>query len=212
MDELRTLEVAWPETPEFRLDFAPRRRARWPLAVAVALAALAAAFAVPQSRGAILRFLDLGGVTIELVGRLPAAQERPLGADLGPVVTPAVAAAQLGRPLLLPDLHPLPPLHLAEARVVSLVFTYRGEPVLLSEFAFGGGQVILKKVAGAATRIEPVPHGLWLEGGAHVFLFPGAPPRLTGNVLLVERGEITLRIEGKDLKKSDALRLAAGIR
>src|SRR5919201_3159276 len=118
MDELRTLEIAWPETPAFRLDFPPRRRARWPLAVAVALAAVAAAFAVPQSRGAILRFLHLGAVTIERVGRLPAAEERPLGAGLGPVVTPAVASAQLGRPLLIPDLHPLPPLHLAEARIV----------------------------------------------------------------------------------------------
>jgi hypothetical protein len=71
---------------------------------------------------------------------------------------------------------------------------------------------ILKKVAAEATRIEPVSNGLWLSGAAHVFLFPGAPPRLAGNVLLVQRGGLTLRIEGKRLGKEDALRLAAELR
>jgi hypothetical protein len=209
--ELRSLEIAWPETPAFRLDFEPRRRARWPFAVAVALAAVAAAFAVPQSRGAIIRFLHLGGVTIERVDRLPAAEERPLGAYLGPVVDSAVAARELGRRPLLPALDPAPPLHLANARIVSLLFIYRGEPVLVSELPFTDAG-ILKKVAAQATRIEPVPKGLWLSGDAHVFLFPGAPPRLAGNVLLVQRGGLTLRIEGRRLAKGDALRLAAELR
>jgi hypothetical protein len=210
--DLKSLEIAWPETPEFRLEFEPRRRARWPLAVAVMIVlAAAAAFAVPQSRGAILRFLHLGGVTIERVDRLPAAEERPLGAFLGAVVDAATAADELGRRPLLPDLDPLPPLHLASARVVSLVFDYRGEPVLVSELPFTDVG-ILKKVAASATRIEPVPNGLWLSGGAHVFLFPGAPPRLAGNVLLVQRRGLTLRIEGKRLGKIDALRLARELR
>jgi hypothetical protein len=130
--DLRSLEIAWPETPEFRVRF-ERRRRRWPVAVAVAAAALAAAFAVPQSRGAILRLLHLGAVTIERVDRLPAAEERPLGAYLGPVVDPTAAADELGRRPLVPDLDPPPPLHLANGRIVSLLFTYRGEPVLVSE-------------------------------------------------------------------------------
>jgi hypothetical protein len=210
--DLRSLDIAWPETPAFRLDFEPRRRVRrWPLVLAVASAAIAAAFAVPQSRGAILRFLDLGGVTIEHVDRLPAAEERPLGADLGPVVSPGVAAGELGHPLLLPDLEPLPPLHLASALVVSFVLSYRGEPVLVSELGYGDVG-ILKKVAATATLIEPVPDGLWLSGGAHVLIFPGAPPRLAGNVLLVRRGGLTLRIEGARLAKADALRLARELR
>lgn len=209
--DLRSLEIAWPETPAFRLVFEQRRRARWPLAVAAALAAVAAAFGVPQSRGAILRFLHLGAVTIERVDRLPAAEERPLGAYLGPVVDSAAAAAELGRRPLLPGLDPAPPLHLANERIVSLLFVYRGEPVLVSELPFTDVG-ILKKVAAEATRIEPVPNGLWLSGGAHVFLFPGAPPRLAGNVLLVQRGGLTLRIEGQRLGKEDALRLAAELR
>lgn len=209
--DLRSLEIAWPETPAFRLDFEPRRARRWPLAVAIALAAVAATFAVPQSRGAILRVLDLGGVTIERADRLPTAEERPLGADLGPVVSPTTAARELGRPLLLPDLQPLPPLHLASIRVVSFLVTYRGAPVLVSELPYGDVG-ILKKVAATATRIEPVPNGLWLTGSAHVFIFPGAPPRLAGNVLLLQRAGLTLRIEGKRLAKADALRLAAELR
>jgi len=209
--DLRALEIAWPETPAFRLAFEPRRRARWPLAAAVALAAVAAAFAVPQSRSAILRVLHLGGVTIERVDRLPAAEERPLGAYLGPVVDSAAAADELGRRPLLPDIDPSPPLHLANARIVSLLFVYRGEPVLVSELPFTDVG-IMKKFAAEATRIEPVPNGLWLSGGAHVFLFPGAPPRLAGNVLLVQRGGLTLRIEGKRLARRDALRLAAELR
>src|SRR5512136_1470710 len=93
--ELRALAVAWPETPELRVDLGMRERSRRPLLVAVAVALV---FAVPQSRGAILRFLHLGGVTVEVVDTLPSAQERPLAAGLGPVVTAAEAQRFLGAP------------------------------------------------------------------------------------------------------------------
>ena len=111
--ELRGLAVAWPETPELRLELAARVRSRRPLllavAVALVVAALAAAVAVPQSRGAILRFLHLGGVTVEVVDTLPSAQERPLAAGLGPVVTTAEARRRLGAaPLLAPGVAPRP--------------------------------------------------------------------------------------------------------
>ena len=131
--ELRGLAVAWPETPELvhglGLDLGARVRSRRPLLVAVAVAlvvaALAAAFAVPQSRGAILRFLHLGGVTVEIVDTLPSAQERPLAAGLGPVVTAADARRYLGATPLVPPLDPSPPLHYADG-VVSAVFADRG--------------------------------------------------------------------------------------
>ena len=62
--ELRALDVEWPPTPHLRLAFEPlvRRRSRRPLVavVALALVAIVAALAVPQSRGAILRFLQIG--------------------------------------------------------------------------------------------------------------------------------------------------------
>src|SRR5689334_13620113 len=96
--ELRTLaaEIEWPRTPALRPELAPRprlmrHRRSVALAIAVVAVALAAAFAVPQSRGAILRFFGLGAVRVEFVDRLPAAQERPLAASLGPTVSMAVA-------------------------------------------------------------------------------------------------------------------------
>src|SRR5262245_17982456 len=89
-------EIDWPPTPELVLDFEsaaalsrPRGRRRR-IAVVVALAAAlpgAPAFAVPGSRSAILRFFPLGGVTVERVSTLPAAEEWSLAADLGTPVT-----------------------------------------------------------------------------------------------------------------------------
>src|SRR6266849_7470884 len=95
--------VEWPATPELRLSLepVPRRRSRRAVFAAVAFAALltvGVAFAVPQSRAAILRFFHLGAVTIQSVDRLPAAQERPLTAGLGPVIGRAEAKQ------LIPDL------------------------------------------------------------------------------------------------------------
>lgn len=194
--DLRSLEIAWPETPVFELR--PRRR-RWPLVVAIALAA---AFAVPQSRAAILDFFDFGGVTIERVDTLPAAQERPLAADLGPVITHAQARGYAFPPV---------PVTLHESHgVVSMLFTYAGEPVLLSEFPndYPG---ILKKIVGPATSIERTSRGLWIEGG-HVYLFPEAPPRLAGHVLLWQQGGLTIRLESRGLTKGESLTLSLRIR
>src|SRR5438874_3712246 len=140
--QLLAAEVDWPPTPELAsrvVAGAPvRRRVSWPggawrgrlaPAIALLLVALAAAFAVPQSRGAILRFLHLGGVTIERVDRLPPAQERPLGADIGRVVSPQEAERALGGTLLLPPLDSTPELHLQNGGFVSILFVDRGEPV-----------------------------------------------------------------------------------
>ena len=89
---LRTLQVEWPATPDVasRLELAPRRSRRWIAVAAVAVAlAIGAAFAVPQSRSAILRFFHLGGVSVERVETLPPAEQRPLAAALGQVVDDA---------------------------------------------------------------------------------------------------------------------------
>jgi hypothetical protein len=234
--ELRALaaEIEWPATPITVLPLTPvvatprhaswLRHASWPrhaswrrhaiLALAAATLAVAAAFAVPQSRGAILRFLRLGAVTVRFVDRLPAAQERPLSAGLGPPVSAAEARAALGAPLLLPRLAAPPPLHVRDG-VVSLLFLERGEPVLLSELR-GSDPVLLKKAVAGGSSVEGVrigtESGLWLSGAPHVYLFPGAPPRLAGNVLLWQRGTLTLRLEGRNLTRTAALELAQTLR
>src|SRR5947207_5311133 len=161
--ELRALaaEIEWPQTPALRPELAPRRRLMrrdraLVLAVAFVAAALAAAFAVPQSRGAILRFLGLGAVHVEFVERLPAAQERPLTEGLGPTISKAVARDLLGRPPLLPPLAPAPALH-AQDGIVSLLFLHEGNPVLLSEIS--SRSRLLKKIALPSTSVR------WLRVG-----------------------------------------------
>jgi hypothetical protein len=211
--ELRKLDVEWPATPAFALALERRPRRRWPLAVALAaVLAVAAAFAVPQSRGAILRFLHLGGVEVRFVDTLPRAEERALGAGLGRPVTVADARSIVSGGLLLP---PVDARLYADGLVVSVVFGHDGRPVLLSELP-GGGGIFLKKLAAGETAVEPVTvggdDGLWLAGARHVVGFPRRPPRLAGNVLLWEHGATTYRLEGPDLARSDAIRVALSLR
>jgi len=216
--ELRGLAIAWPKTPDLRPELGPRVRSRRPLLAAIAVAlvvvALAAALAVPQSRGAILRFLHLGGVTVEIVDTLPSAQERPLAAGLGPVVTAADARRRLGATPLVPPLDPPPPLHVADG-VVSAVFADRGRPVLLSELG-GDDPVIVKKLLQGGqirfVRVGGAP-GYWITGTGHVVTLPPSPsPRLAGNVLLWQTGGLTLRLEGRGLTLARALELAGSFR
>jgi hypothetical protein len=209
--ELRALPVDWPATPQFALALARRRR-RWPLVAAIALAALAAALAVPQSRGAILRFFHIGADKIEFVSTLPRAEERPLGAALGPPVSLA-EARQTVPALLLPKLDPPPTLH-RSTEVVSLVFRFRGRLVLLSEVR--GDGVFLKKLVDSQTdarfiRVRGEFSGLWLAGHPHVFFFPSEPARLAGNTLVWQGIGTTYRLEAPGLSQQDALDLAASL-
>ena len=200
---LRSLQIDWPETPDIRLELATRRR-RGLVVAAVALAiAVAAAFAVPDSRSAILRFFHLGGVTVIHVGTLPPAQERPLTAGLGMAVSDADARRTLGAPFL-------PRNHGRLLERDGFVSTVLQGPLLLSEF---GSPYLIKKYAqGSVEYVEVAPgtNGLWIEGRHDVF-FGGGSPRLAGNVLVWDDGHVTYRLEGPNLKKDDALRLARAI-
>jgi hypothetical protein len=216
--ELRALarEIAWPETPPLRPKLESRRRElRRPLLAAVTLAAAAAAvaLAIPQSRAAILRFFHLGAATVQVVESLPATEERPLGAGLGPTVSAATARAALHGRLLLPRLTPEPRLR-AKNGVVSLLFRHDEAVVLLSE-AYDRDGVLFSKLAGSNTdvvRVRVGGHpGLWLSGAPHVYVFPSAPPRLAHDVLLWHDGHLTLRLEGEHLTEAAAKDLARAL-
>jgi hypothetical protein len=210
-------EIDWPPTPALRPALTARgHEVRRPLLAALALVvlAIAAAFAVPQSRGAILRFLHLGAATIQFVDTLPEAEEAPLSSHLGSTLSESDARALLGGSLQLPRLSPLPPLH-AQGQIVSLLFFDRGQAVLLSEANTGSG-VFLKKIATSATsatavQVGPDP-GVWLSGAPHIVFFPGAPARLAGNVLIWQHGPLTLRLEGHDLSQPQAIEFAQALR
>ncbi len=211
--ELRALPIEWPATPQLRLALAQRRRRRWPLVAAIALAAIAAALAVPQSRGAILRFFDIGADTIQFVGTLPRAEERPLGANLGAPTTLAYARVFVPA-ILLPPLDPPPTMH-RSGDVISLVFLYGDKPVLLSEVR--GNGVFLKKLVGGQTdaawvKVRDEFYGLWLSGKPHIFFFPREPARLAGNTLVWQENSTTYRLEAPGLTKQGALDLAGSLR
>jgi hypothetical protein len=205
--QLQALPVEWPPTPDLaaRLDLRPRRRRLVPaVALALVAVALAAAFAVPQSRSAILRFFHLRGVAIERVATLPPAEERPLAAGLGQAVGDARARTLLGAPFL-------PAAHGTLFELDGVVSTLLRGPLLLSEF---GDPVFLKKFATSKVewvRLTPAVQGLWIAGARHVAVFPGASPRLAGNVLVWATATRTFRLEGRGLTEEEALRLAREI-
>jgi len=207
--ELRGLAAVldFPETPDIasnvRRHLPERRRAAWPrriaLAVAIALLAVGAGFAVPQARTAILRLFGIGAVQIEFVDRLPEVRPAaPLG--LGTAIDPADAPFPLLRSKLLGN----PDGVYRRGDVVTLLYgTPERVRVLVTEIAGSDfTPEVGKKLAATGTHVEFVPirgsigPGVWIEGRPHVVLFPGGPPRLAANTLIWTNGRLTLRLEG----------------
>jgi RNA polymerase sigma factor (sigma-70 family) len=168
-----------------------RALARLRKAAALVVVGLGIALVVPQSRAAILRFFD-----IERVAVLPPVEQRPIAAGLGPVVSRAKAAAVLGTDPIAPDV----PLHLRGG-----VVSFLDGRTLVSELRDVQG-ILLKKLVTGSTRVVAVPNGVWLTGAPHAYFFPQEPPRLAGNVLLVQHGRLLIRLEGPGLTKAAALR------
>ena len=215
-------ELDWPAEPDLRSrvrERIGRRSFARPFVVAMVLSVLAfaIAFAVPQARSSILRFFHIGAVTIERVETLPAAQERPLAAGLGPGLTLSEAEARSGVPLVL---HGRKPRHFyAQRGLIATLFRYHGKPILLAELQ--GEQLgITKKLVSPGTHVEPAAigsTGLWLSGGRHLLIWETGSgsigriqPRLAGNVLIWTEGDRTFRLEGA-LDKSRMLKLGSQI-
>jgi hypothetical protein len=167
------------------------------------------------------------------------ALSRETWEDLGERVTIDEARARASFPVLLPSSNALgmpEEVHFdpsVPGGQVALVYGARpGIPatedrsigLLLFEFRSPPGAVnegIFRKQLAAGTRIEPVQvnsgRGLWIEGAPHILYLLDErggvrteTVRLAGNVLLWERGEVTLRLEGA-LSKEVALRIATSV-
>jgi hypothetical protein len=225
-----------PEAPDLvaavrdRLSSRPARRIRRPtlgvrrrsvvLGIALAVLLAGTAAAIPPVRHAIERVFGINGAVVERVPKLP------------PLPKTAGAALHLGRPIPVSDARHaasfvalLPPSGVTSAYVANDVaggrISLTAGRLLLIEFRGTSRPFILKMVV-AGTRVIRTRVGgepaAYLEGAPHEVFFldaHGKPRtddvRLAGNVLLWQRGSLTLRIEGAR-SLSDALALARSLR
>ncbi|HJP64839.1 MAG TPA: hypothetical protein VKA30_00885 [Actinomycetota bacterium] len=188
----------------------------------------------PGARHAVAGWLGLRGVQIEVTpSPLPTSlPSGPRAIELGPLTSLADAQRQVGFRILLPhtaelgspdEVH-VQPLYLSEQ--VFLVYRPRaglpaapetGLAVLVSEFRAAPDEGFYKKLSvGSGTvefvRVKGQP-GYWIQGGHEVAYVDdnGIPiqdtARLAANVLLWQRGDLTLRIESS-LSRSEVLRIA----
>jgi hypothetical protein len=236
--ELRALAAeVFPETPDIaavvaeRLrDAASPRRRQWRTALVVAIAvvvvALAAAFAVPDARSTILRWLGIEGVRVEFVERLPEVGEsEPLA--IGVPVTLAEAQRRVPFHIVVPssDVGPPDAVYVGHFTVDEVTLLY-GSPrrvrLLLTEVAGRLEARFASKFVQAPAQLRRlVVNGkpaLWIEGALHEFLFVApdgqpvsSPLHLNKNTLLWQRGSLFLRLEG-DLTLAQALRVARSLR
>ena len=201
-----------------------RRLAVLLLALGIAVVGLLAV--APGTRLALAQWLGLRGVVIVYRPAPPVPRFPSAGTGL-----------PLGQRILLPT---LPDVNapdaiymgeLASGGRVTLVYRARpglpraatiGVGLLLIEIPDGlpRGAVILGKGLDAGTRLETVTvagaPGYWLSGRPHRLFYTDAQGnghalRLAGNVLLWQRGGVTLRLEAA-LSKGAALRIAASVR
>jgi hypothetical protein len=213
------------ERPGSRLGLTRRRGLG--LAFALLVVSLAAVMAVPQTRGAILEFFHLRGVTIERVGELPTV---PLERDfnklfLGEEVSLDEARDRADFEIVVPEALGDPDgVYFQESPpggMVSLVYGTPERPrALFTQFRGSVEEVIFKKTA-AGTQIDSVrvggEPGYFLSGNPHDFSyldrrgeFRQEIVRLAGNTLLWERGPLTLRLEA-DINQQEALKIARSV-
>jgi hypothetical protein len=235
--ERSTLRVVGGRRALRRVLGPPRWQRAVAIAAAVALLASGVVALFPGARHAVADFLGLRGERIKVVAS-PPPSPAPLGTalQLGQVTT--VAGAQGKVPFTIvaandPELG-TPIVYLGFTFPDGQVsFVYPAGPelpavgtssvgMLLTEFRGRVDQQFIQKFIDAGTQIQAVTvdgaPGYWIAGGIHeiVYLDPDGVPisntlRLAGNVLLWQRGDVTLRIEST-LSLDQALAIARSVR
>ena len=218
-------EIAWPETPllEPALDRRPARVSGWrpiALGLAILLAVLAGVLALsPGARSAFLEIFRIRGATVERVEKLPDVVVQRV--DFGRRVSREEAERRVGFKLL--DLGRPDGIYLRDDRAASVVYGSAKNPrLVLTELRGGVWEGFGKKVGSSGTRIEYVTvngeRGLFVSGAQHFVMVLDANGAvaddrtyLAGTVLLWNRGQLLLRLEG-DLTRAEALELARSVR
>lgn len=230
-DALRDLAryVSYPETPDLaaRIEDAVRRAGavdrqpmeRRPLRRGLVLA-LIGLLIIAGAAAAV--GIGLRGLSIVFIESPPRGGESPL--DLGEPMTLADAQALVAYEILLPTgrLGQPDEIYVDERRSieqVALVYREAGAvELLITQFEAIPQLTPAVKEVGPGTRVEAVrvdgKPGFWIEGNPHLLRYRdprGAavddPVRLVGNVLVWQRGELTLRIEGAS-SREEAISIA----
>ena len=218
-------EIAYPATPRFDLDLERRPGRvgfRRPLALAFAIlvVALAGVLALsPGARSAFLEIFRIEGATVERVETLPDVPAQRI--DFGDRVSREEAERRVGFELL--DLGTEPDaIFVRPDGLASMVYGDPAEPRLVLSQARGAvWDGFVKKTGGTGTIIREVTvdgePGLFVDGDEHFVMFldenglvSDERTYLAGTVLLWNRGDLLLRLEG-DLTYRKALELAASV-
>jgi len=218
-------EIAYPATPRFELGSDGRpARAGWlrPLALgfAILVVALAGVLALsPGARSAFLEIFRIEGATVERVESLPNVSVQRI--DFGERVDRKEAERRGGFDLL--DLGDEPDaIFVRPDGLASVVYGDPDEPRLVLSQARGAvWDGFIKKTGGTGTIIREVTvdgePGLFVDGPQHFVMFvdetgliSDEETYLAGTVLLWNRGELLLRLEG-DLTLEQALELAESV-
>ena len=214
-------EIAYPATPRFDLGFdhRPARAGRLrPLALgfAILVVALAGVLALsPGARSAFLEIFQIRGATVERVETLPEVQAQRV--DFGERVGRDEAERRAGFELL--DVGEPDAIFVRPDGLASVVYGDPDEPRLVLSQARGAiYDGFIKKTGGRGTIIREVTvdgePGLFVDGPDHFVMFrdengfiSDEATYLAGTVLLWNRGDLLLRLEG-DLTLEEALGLA----
>jgi hypothetical protein len=229
----RLHEAAAPARPRGLLErLGPARPVRRAVILAFALVVLAAGVAVAGL---------LGVPGLKLIFRpqaSPSASTPPLGSSLflGTRVSADRAAGEVSFSIVRPRLRGLPQPEYFVSQFTSggeVSLLYRAGPglpaaantrvgLLVFEFQGTFNPEFLQKVVSPGTFVEPVrvngASGYWIVGAPHEVMlvdrsgraFPETV-RLAGNTLVWQRGDLTLRIEGR-FGKARALAIARSVK
>jgi hypothetical protein len=215
-------EIAYPATPRFELAFDRRpalasRLRPLALAFAILVVALAGVLALsPGARSAFLEIFHIRGATVARVETLPDVRAQRL--DFGERVSREAAERRAGFELL--DLGGEPDaIFIRPDGLASVVYGDPARPRLVLSQARGAiYDGFIKKTGGSGTIIREVTvdgeRGLYVTGPEHFVMFrdehgfiSDERTYLAGTVLLWNRGDLLLRLEG-DLTQAEAVELA----
>jgi hypothetical protein len=227
--------VAIPRRPiPHRRPAIPHLRLALLIALAVLLLAAGAVAAVPSARHAVLEFLGLRGETIERVPKLPENVRAKPNWKLGRPTTLAVARHGLTFEPLVPSGIAGPNGVFLDPGILggALNLTYPPQPGLPRSRLTGVGLLIDElngqaapgfygKMVPPGARIERFRlHGqfaVWIEGLHAFFYKPSADytfhigrSRLAADALVVQHGNVMIRLEGK-FDKATAIAIASSI-